>query len=133
MADPNYTDVQQITCVIPTLGTAQGTQITVTHNLQDEAGAHYTPDTVFVNVVSALPAPDSAPCLLAPHVRIPSTPEDGTYDLQLRAANENASVADWTVTLQITSMYHHSIQSDDHTPEVTVQAGTPIIDCGGQA
>lgn len=127
MADPNYTDVQQITCLIP--NGSNGTLLAVTHNLQDENGDDYTPDTVVVEVVAYPDESPSNPCALDGHVRVPSTPEDGTYGLEIRGSEQNASGQNWDVTVQITSMYHHSIQSDDHTPEVTVQAGTPINDC----
>lgn len=130
MADENLTDVQQITCAIPT--GYNGTRITVTHNLNDREGNHLTPDTVIVHTVSPYPAGDDAPCLTLP-VRIPSSPEDGTYQLEIRMQDLSAKVADQDIVLRITSMYHHSIQSDDHTPAVTVQDGTPIDDCGGQA
>jgi hypothetical protein len=129
MADENLTDVQKIVCAIPS--GYNGTRITVTHNLHDKDGNHLTPDTVIAQVMDPYPAGDDAPCMIST-VRTPSSPEDGTYELEVRMADASSKVADQDITLQITSMYHHSIQSDDHTPGVTVQDGTPIEDCSGQ-
>lgn len=127
MSDENLTDVQRITCKIPNGNV--GTLISVTHNLVDREGNDLTPDTVIVEVVAYPEESPDNPCCLAGSVRIPSSPEDGTYGLQVRGSEINASGEDWIVTVQITSMYHHSIQSDDRTAEATVQDGTPFNDC----
>jgi hypothetical protein len=127
MSDENLTDVQRITCKIPNGNV--GTLLAVTHNLVDRAGSALTPDTVVVETVAYPDESPSNPCCLGGCVRIPSSPEDGTYGLQVRASELNASGEDWIITVQITSMYHHSIQSDDRTAESTEQDGTPFNDC----
>lgn len=126
--DENLTDVQRIETAIANLN--NGVSFSMDHNLKDRDDNPITPDSVNVEVVS-YPALEGGnnPCNIVGCVRIPSSPEDGTQTIEVRASEQNVSGSDWDIVLQITSNYYHSIQSDDHTPEQTAQAGTPINDC----
>jgi hypothetical protein len=127
MADENLLDLQAIQVQIPQ--GANGTRITVTHNLQDTDGNPLTPDMVNVEVIAYPDVAPNNPCTISAQHVFRSSPEDGTYDLEIRASEQNIGPAPWDIILKINSEWHHSVQSDDHIPELTVQPGTPIDDC----
>jgi hypothetical protein len=106
-------------------------RIPVTHHLNDTDDNPLTPDSVNVEVISYPDVSPQNPCNLTGHRRIPSSPEDGTYELELRASEANPGPADWDIIVQITSNWYHSVQSDDHTVEQVVEAGVQINDCSG--
>jgi hypothetical protein len=129
MAVENQTDVQRIASAI-TMGN-NGVTLTVTHNLIDQHGHALTPDSVNCEIVLYPDEDPANPCILTVGNRIFSNPEDGTYQIEVRANMVNPGPDSWTFVLQITSIYYHSIQTHDHTVgNPAVQAGTQIHDCG---
>ena len=107
------TDIQTKTLVVPTGGAVINPAITVTHNLKDAAGAHLAPDEVNVEIVAvAGPGANPDECIICQITR--SSPEDGTYVINGKVPNANASGNNWTYTARVTSKYNHSIQSSDH-------------------
>jgi hypothetical protein len=125
--DENLASVQEIQTAIEPLN--NGVRIPVTHHLNDVDDNPLTPDEVIVEVMSYPDESPSNPCNIVGHTRIPSSPEDGTFELELRASDANLSGQNWDITVRVTCLYHHSVQSDDHVAELTAEAGVQINDC----
>ena len=107
---------QNLTSIIgTTVSIADGAKegvATITHGLKNAANAHLTPDEVEVELVSATGA---VPNMWIGHKITRSSPEDGTFVLQLSSGAANASGNPWVYTVRVSSKYHHSVQSSDHT------------------
>jgi len=105
------TDIQDVEISVVN-GTNVGS-VTVTHNLEDQNGDELTPDVVIPEFIthSASPADPASFGFVVTR----STPENGTFLLTIAYSDDNATGNTITVTVRVTSMYLHSIQSSDHT------------------
>lgn len=109
MGYQNLTSVIEATVSVANLA-KEGTA-TITHLLKDPSNNILTPDDIEVELISAT---GTNPSMFVGHKITRSSPEDGTFILQLSCGAANASGDAWVYTVRVTSKYYHSVQSNDH-------------------
>jgi hypothetical protein len=128
MAFENQTDVQRIQVTVNQ--NSNGVRFRVTHNLVDQYGHALSPDEVKAEIVGAFHGEEGPGiCSGGVFTRILPATETGFFDLELRLDYLVQAAQGITFVVQVTSTYHHSIQTHDHVANGSTQNGTQIYDC----